>query len=192
VSPECPLRCFGALPAGEGPWLAGGFRNRYARDLAPARCRFRSLHWAPLRGDPLLSLHRPLCGTPRIAPGPPTDSILATGRTMGEAGRRRRGAVRLSAAVQVHRTASHERSPPPRLRSETRARPGGRSSTQGEFHLPHVRVGVELPPKSPVVHVPDGPEHLSLPPGPVMLPETPGDASSTGTTTSLPPWRRRY
>ena len=68
----------------------------------------------------------------------------------------------------------------------------GHSSTQGAFHLPHVRVGVELPPKSPVVHVPDGPEHLSLPPGPVMLPETPGDASSTGTTTSLPPWRRRY
>src|SRR3972149_6112547 len=146
----------------------------------------------PPPAAPLPPLHRPLCGPPRIAPGPPTDSILATGRTMGEAGRRRRGAVRLSAAVQVHRTASHERSPPPRLRSETRARPGGRSSTQGAFHLPHVRVGVALPPKSPVVHVPDGPEHLSLPPGPVMLPETPGDASSTGTTTSLPPWRRRY
>ena len=29
--------------------------------------------------------------------------------------------MRVSAAVQVHRTASHERSPPPRLRSETRA-----------------------------------------------------------------------
>src|SRR3990172_5235984 len=44
------------------------------------------------------------------------------------ASRRSGGAVRLSAAVQVHRTASHERSPPPRLRSDRRPRAPGTAS----------------------------------------------------------------
>ena len=44
------------------------------------------------------------------------------------ASRRSGGAVRLSAAVQVHRTASHERSPPPRLRSDSPPRALGAGS----------------------------------------------------------------
>ena len=42
------------------------------------------------------------------------------------ASRRSGGAVRLSAAVQVYRTASHEQSPPPRLRSDSP--PGARGA----------------------------------------------------------------
>jgi len=44
-----------------------GIPQSYARDLAPARCGFRSSDRTPQGGDTLLSLHTPLCGTPRIA-----------------------------------------------------------------------------------------------------------------------------
>src|SRR3990170_1388845 len=54
----------------------------------------------------------------------------------GAASRRSGGAVRLSAAVRVHRTASHERSPPPRLRSDRRGRSPPFRSTQFTGDIP--------------------------------------------------------
>jgi len=39
-----------ASAGSRGPWLAEGFRIRYARDLAPARCRFRSTQILPSGG----------------------------------------------------------------------------------------------------------------------------------------------
>ena len=77
---------------------------------------------SPAPSQPGAQRRRPPQGIPRAESSGGTGGGPAL--TKSAASRRSGGAVRLSAAVQVHRTASHERSPPPRLRSEIRW-PGG-------------------------------------------------------------------
>jgi hypothetical protein len=55
-------------PKSTAPWPGttahGGKSPRLRSRSSPARCRFRSYYWTPLRGDPPLSLHGPPRGLP--------------------------------------------------------------------------------------------------------------------------------
>src|SRR3990172_2437069 len=78
----------------------------------------QSYHLATLRPLAAGSARRDFLLAPQAASSTPPHRLGPP--VAGAASRRSGGAVRLSAAVQVHRTASHERSPPPRLRSTSR------------------------------------------------------------------------
>ena len=120
-----------------GTLARGGLPLRYARDLAPARCRFRSTRFLPFGGALLPPYYpQPPGVSPRLASGPrPTNKPCGAFpvRTLHrgasalsvhglfrngtrDAGRSFPGG-RSSADLRVHRKASDEVSdPPPRMR----------------------------------------------------------------------------
>src|SRR3990172_5399738 len=93
----------------------------------------QSYHLATLRPLAAGSARRDFLLAPQAASSTPPHRLGPP--VAGAASRRSGGAVRLSAAVRVHRTASHERSPPPRLRSDRRGRSphSARPNSPGTF-----------------------------------------------------------